>query len=201
MKKRDNTPPAQWSKEQLEQRRQQMESLHPGYLEMNTWMYVFFVTVLMFRFLYLGLLMILGQEYTVISSAVNLLFCFFMYRYMLKLTYKISILFLLMRSIELLSLIPVWLSIFDYNFFGILLNVTLVVALLVDLAYLVCVTFVKPVREMISYNQIVHSGQRVKLYVSKEEMGDVAEPDLTEADDGMAETNQLTESQQDAPTQ
>lgn len=160
-----------WSKTQLEERKQKMEELHPGYYAMNIRMQVFLGTVFMIRFIYLALVVILGGQLASLLSILGLFFGLCLYYAMLQYDLKIYRLFLIIRLFEMTELASVLSDIFQLNFLGVLLYVFMTFAMLIDVGFLLYVTFSKKVREMMKNNRLVHSDQRLTLRVSPEEMG------------------------------
>lgn len=152
-----------WTAEQLNQRRRQMEQIHPGYLAMNTRMNVYLGIVLILRFLYLGLLAVLGQGTTPLFGILNLVFCFAFYRAMLQSNWKIAWFFLIMRGIEVIQAMPQIPSIIYLNYLGIMIYVVLIITLVSDVSFLAYVAFSKKVHRMVEDNRFISSDQDLSM--------------------------------------
>lgn len=148
-----------WTAEQLNQRRRQMEQMHPGYLAMNTRMNVYLGIVLILRFLYLGLLAVLEQGSMPLFGILNLLVCFAFYRAILQSNWKIAWFFLIMRGIEVIQAIPQIPSVIYLNYLGIMIYVVLIIALVSDISFLAYVAFSKKVHRMVEDNRFISSDQ------------------------------------------
>lgn len=152
-----------WTAEQLNQRRRQMEQIHPGYLAMNTRMNVYLGIVLVMRFFYLGLLAVLGQGTMPLLGILNLVICFAFYRAILQSNWKIAWFFLIMRGIEVIQAMPQIPSIVYLNYLGILIYVVLIITLVSDVSFLAYVVFSKKVHRMVEDNWLISSDQDLPM--------------------------------------
>lgn len=152
-----------WTAEQLNQRRRQMEQIHPGYLAMNTRMNVYLGIVLVMRFFYLGLLAVLGQGTMPLLGILNLVICFAFYRAILQSNWKIAWFFLIMRGIEVIQAVPQIPSIIYLNYLGILIYVVLIITLVSDVSFLAYVAFSKKVHRMVEDNWLISSNQDLPM--------------------------------------
>lgn len=150
-----------WSKEQMAQRKQIMEEKNPGYLAMNTRMSVFLGVVLMARFLDSGLSVALAPGLVLILfSALSLLIYFSLYRLLLQYNWKLAFIFLFFRFREIIKVFANMPSIFDLNFFGVMIYVVTVFVMAVDCSFLLYIVASKRVHTMVEHNLIVNSEQK-----------------------------------------
>lgn len=172
-----------WTAKQLNQRRHQMEQIHPGYLAMNTRMNVYLGIVLVMRFFYLGLLAVLGQGTMPLLGILNLVICFAFYRAILQSNWKIAWFFLIMRGIEVIQAMPQIPSIIYLNYLGILIYVVLIITLVSDVSFLAYVAFSKKVHRMVEDNWLISSDQDLPMEEAVED-GDAKNPEKPEETNG-----------------
>lgn len=154
-----------WTKEQREARQEEMEELHPGYLDMQLKLNVVLGAALFARGFYHALSIMLEQEpFTyIILAPLNLIVGYFLYRYCMQAKWLARLL-LASRLIEFgRSLWPTFRYVFYLNFIGTVWWVTLVVCFLVDIGFLWLLTLSKKGKQQVEYNRIINSGQVINL--------------------------------------
>lgn len=154
-----------WTKEQRAARQEEMEELHPGYLDMQLRLNVMLGATLFARGFFHALSIMVGQEpvYYVILAPISLLIGFGMYSVCMQ-NWGLAGLFLAFRFFELFKSLRSTLPyVFYLNFIGTVWWVTLVACLLMDIVFLWCLTLTRKGRQQVKYNQIVSSGQVINL--------------------------------------
>lgn len=163
-----------WTREQREARQEEMDKLHPGYLDMQLRLFVMLGAVLFARGFFHAFSIMLGQESVsyIILAPISLFIGYYMYRYCMQ-SRGLTILFFVFRLIELGK--SLWTTapyLFYLNFAGTVWWVTLVVCLLLDVGFLAYLGLSKSGRQQIKYNQIVNSGQVINLIRLTTEAGE-----------------------------
>jgi len=159
-----------WSKEELEKRKQIMESLHPGFLDMELALSTWLGLVLSGRLFLHGLSIILGAEngWLILAVPFNLLICFGLYSVCIQQQWVLALVFLIIRTGELgKTLIRTLPSLWYLNFWGDLWWVSTIVVLMLDISFLAFIAFFPSVHRCVENRKRVYSGQ--ELVSPKEE--------------------------------
>ena len=154
-----------WTKEERLARQEEMDELHPGYLELQLKLKVVMVAVFFARGFYHALSIMLGQEALsyIFLAPVSIFVGFSLYTFCLQ-SRGLSGLFFVLRVLELLINLRSTVSyLFYLSFVGKIWWVTLVFCLLLDIGFLGYLTFSRRGGQQINYNQTINSNQVISL--------------------------------------
>ncbi|MCI8268116.1 MAG: hypothetical protein HFG55_00360 [Lachnospiraceae bacterium] len=161
-KNRQQTTNVIWSKEELAGRRQAMERLHPGFLNMELALSTWLGLVLIGRIFLHGLSIILGAEsgWMLLAVPLNLLMCFGFYSVCIRQQWVLAWVFLIIRTGELgKTLIQTLPSLWYLNFWGDLWWVSTIAVLMLDISFLAFIAFVPSAHRCVENRKLVYSAQ------------------------------------------